>query len=350
MMDAIAKEIEQRKNYLFGTADSNVLDTIYFGGGTPSLLNANDFEVIFTTLSLNYKWNPDTEITLECNPDDVTEEKLSLWKKYGVNRLSIGVQSFIDNHLLTMNRSHNAAMAIHAVELANKCGIDNISIDLIYGLPDLSPADWQENLKTAEQLPIKHISCYALTIEERTALSHFVKTKKINIPTDEIVITQFKELVDWAMNNNFDHYEISNFCQPGFHSRHNSNYWSGKNYIGIGPSAHSYNGNTRQWNIANNNAYIDSVTNSKSYFEAETLTQENKYNEYVMIHLRTKAGVDILQLQQQFGNEYTSHFEKKIAAYVTQNQVVVMQNNYVLTMEGKLFADAIAGDCFVEVK
>ncbi|HRC33628.1 MAG TPA: coproporphyrinogen III oxidase, partial [Bacteroidia bacterium] len=198
--------------------------------------------------------------------------------------------------------------------------------------------------------PIKHISCYALTIEERTALSHFVKTKKINIPTDEIVITQFKELVDWAMNNNFDHYEISNFCQPGFHSRHNSNYWSGKNYIGIGPSAHSYNGNTRQWNIANNNAYIDSVTNSKSYFEAETLTQENKYNEYVMIHLRTKAGVDILQLQQQFGNEYTSHFEKKIAAYVTQNQVVVMQNNYVLTMEGKLFADAIAGDCFVEVK
>ncbi len=349
MMDAIAKEIEHRKNYLFGTAESNVLDTIYFGGGTPSLLNANDFEVIFTTLSLNYKWNPDTEITLECNPDDVTEEKLMLWKKYGINRLSIGVQSFIDNHLLTMNRSHNAAMAIHAVELANKCGIDNISIDLIYGLPDLSPADWQANLKTAEQLPINHISCYALTIEERTALSHFVKTKKINIPTDEIVITQFKELVDWAMNNNFDHYEISNFCKVGFHSRHNSSYWSGKNYIGIGPSAHSYNGHSRQWNIANNNAYIDSVTNSKPYFEAETLTQENKYNEYVMIHLRTKAGVDILQLQQQFGNEYTSHFEKKIAAYVAQNQVVVMQNNYALTMEGKLFADAIAGDCFVEV-
>jgi oxygen-independent coproporphyrinogen-3 oxidase len=248
-----------------------------------------------------------------------------------------------------MNRSHNATMAIHAVDLANKCGIDNISIDLIYGLPDLSPADWQANLKTAEQLPITHISCYALTIEERTALSHFVKTKKISIPTDEIVITQFKELVDWAIKNHFDHYEISNFCKAGFHSRHNSNYWSGQNYIGIGPSAHSYNGNSRQWNIANNTTYIDCVTNSKSYFDKETLTQENKYNEYVMIHLRTKAGVDVLQLQNQFGKEYTSHFEKKIAAFVTQKQVVVMQNNYVLTMEGKLFADAIAGDCFVEV-
>lgn len=349
MVEAIAIEINKRNDYLVDENNSNFLETIYFGGGTPSLLDSSDFEIIFNALSKNYKWNSQTEITLECNPDDVTEAQLTMWKNFGVNRLSIGVQSFIDVHLHTMNRSHNAAMAIHAVELAGKLGIDNISIDLIYGLPDLSPTDWQSNLKTAAKLPIKHISCYALTIEERTALSHFVKTKKINIPTDEIVITQFTSLVEWAAQNNFDHYEISNFCKPGFHSRHNSNYWSGKSYVGIGPSAHSYNGSSRQWNIANNNTYIDCVLNEKSFFEKEMLTTENKYNEYVMIHLRTKAGVDILQLQQQFGKEYTSYFEKKIAAYVAQNQVVVMQNNYALTMEGKLFADAIAGDCFVEV-
>lgn len=344
---AIATEVGLRANYLFDSPTKNNIDTLYFGGGTPSLLNVDELRTIFDALEKNYSWSNATEITLECNPDDITAQSLGLWKDFGINRLSIGVQSFDDDILKMMNRSHDAATAIRAVRMADDAGFDNISVDLIYGLPGLSSDDWLKCLHTVWLMNVKHISCYALTIEERTALSHFVKHKTMAVPGDDVVASQFMELMLWVKANGFEHYEISNFCRPGFQSRHNSNYWSGKNYIGLGPSAHSYNGCARQWNVANNSQYLEALKNNLPYFEEEVLTPQNKYNEYVMLGLRTSTGVNVLALEQIFGLREKEYFETAIEQYVQQQMAEKVNKVYKLTPTGMLFADAIASDCFM---
>ena len=281
MLAAIAFEIEQRKNYLH-----EPVETIYFGGGTPSLLTIYDLQFIIDKLRQNFVIEENAEITLETNPDDIDEKKLSAWKSIGINRLSIGIQSFADADLRWMNRAHNSQQAIKSLQLATKY-FNNISIDLIYGSPVLTDEQWIKNIDTALSFNIPHLSCYALTVEEKTALALMIeKHKKENIDAEKQA-RHFKILLKRLPAAGFEQYEISNFAKHGFRSRHNSSYWNGKNYLGIGPSAHSYNGKFRRWNIANNALYINAVKNNLIYFEEEKLTEIQKLNEFIMTHLRT---------------------------------------------------------------
>ena len=279
LVDGLCKEIEIRKDYL----GNKKLSTIYFGGGTPSLLNASELNKITNTIKEYFEIASDAEITLEANPDDLTIEKIKELKEAGINRLSIGIQSFFDEDLEQMNRSHTAKQAIEAVENAKSNGINNISIDLIYGLPNLTKEKWVYNLEQAFKLDVPHLSAYCLTIEEKTAFNHFLREGKITLPKEPETIEQFELLMSEAEKHKFIHYEISNFCKEGQQSKHNSSYWSNEHYLGIGPSAHSYNGSSRQFNVANNTKYIKGINAGTPDVEMEILTEENKYNEYIMI-------------------------------------------------------------------
>jgi oxygen-independent coproporphyrinogen III oxidase len=341
LVKALATEAAREKEFLAGEA----LDTIYFGGGTPSILEKADLELLLTTIRKDYSITPGVEITLEANPDDISADKLRAWRDLGINRLSIGVQSFFEEELRWMNRAHNAEQAINNLELARK-EFDNITIDLIYGSPLLTDEMWKQNVETAIEMDIPHLSCYALTVEEKTPLHKLINTSKVADVDDEKQARQFLLLMEWLREKGYEHYEVSNFAKPGFRSRHNSSYWKGQKYLGLGPSAHSYNGTERRWNLANNNVYIKSINEGTSQRELELLTPAQKLNEFVMISLRTMEGIDLDQLQEQFGVDERRRIETEVEKYV-KHQLVQYDHPFVrLTDEGMLRADGIASELF----
>ena len=342
MIECLYIEIQKRKNYL----DGKTVETIYFGGGTPSIVESEKIKYLLEKIRSTYKVCKDVEITLELNPDDITEKKIAALKNIGVNRLSIGVQSFHDRDLEFMNRSHNSLQAINAVNLAYNAGIKNITIDLIYGIPGQSMRQWEENLNQLSTLKITHFSAYALTIEPNTKLHHLIKSKKLCQVEDSVIESQFKLLQDISKKMDFTQYEISNFCKKNMMSKHNSSYWEDKWYLGIGPSAHSFNGKERRWNIKSNSKYISRVKNNQVYYEFELLDQKQKYNEYILTCLRTKWGVSFDYLNKNFDVDIQNHFKKEIQKWIKQKKVI-HNKNYELTEDGMLLADAISSDLFI---
>jgi oxygen-independent coproporphyrinogen-3 oxidase len=339
---ALLKEITARKEYL----GEEPVETIYFGGGTPSLLAHNDIALLLQVLAGAFAIAPGAEITLEANPDDITSERLRAWRTAGVNRLSIGVQSFFGADLRWMNRAHDARQALDAIPLTQAAGFDNISIDLIYGGPTLSDTHWRENVDRAIALGIPHLSCYALTVEPRTALDSLIRRHKVADVSSEDQARQFLLLMDWMAAAGYEHYEISNFALPGRRSRHNSAYWQGKKYLGLGPSAHSYDGASRQWNVANNARYIAAPGLP---LEKEVLTPTQQVNEYIMIALRTSEGLDLAALGARFGPQRAEEVRARASKYVHQAKLqLTRQQQLQLTREGKLLADGIAADLFFE--
>ncbi len=349
MIDAILKEIELQKDYL---ADKNV-ETIYFGGGTPSLLDERELSLLFEKINQNFIIAKGAEITLEANPDDLTMEKLQLLKSTPINRLSIGVQSFAEIDLKSMNRAHNVMEAETCIQNAQSLGFDNLTVDLIYGSPTTSNEQWETNVQKLFDFKIPHLSCYCLTVEPGTALDHFVKKGKAQPVDDEKAAHQFEVLMQMMEANGYDHYEISNFAKPGKYARHNSNYWTGKSYLGVGPSAHSFDGKSRQWNIANNALYMKAVefegaasTEIKPRFEKEILSAEQQYNEYVMTALRTMWGCD-LQKIKIWGDTFEKYFLKKSEIFIQNETMRREGDHFILTTKGKLLADNISMEMFV---
>jgi oxygen-independent coproporphyrinogen-3 oxidase len=324
-----------------GDAVSERIETIYFGGGTPSLLNIEELILIIEKIKTVFVVMAEAEITLEANPDDITEEKLIGWKEAGINRLSIGIQSFFDEDLKWMNRAHTAQQAIDNLQLAKKY-FDNITIDLIYGTPALTNEKWKQNVDTAISLNIPHLSCYALTVEAKTPLDKMIRQHQTENINPEKQSEQFLLLMQWMEDAGYEHYEISNFARPGWRSRHNSSYWQGKSYIGLGPSAHSFNGAERQWNISNNNSYIESINKGIIPFEKEILTANQKLNEYIMTSLRTMEGLKLENLDEATADKLKAASRKFIASGLMKSE----SNSLTLTKEGKLLADGIAAALF----
>jgi len=343
MLKSIKKEIRMRQAYL----NNAIITSIYFGGGTPSILNKEEIKGLVDAIYHHFKIDPKAEITLECNPDDLHAEMLTDLKEIGINRLSIGIQSFDDADLKFMNRSHNAKEALNCIQLAKEVGFKNITIDLIYGLPNQSNEKWEQNLKQMLALDVQHFSAYALTVEPKTALKHLIDKKKITPLEEKITVEHFNTLVRIATENNFIHYEISNFGKEGFFSYHNTAYWKNQNYLGVGPSAHSFNGTSRQWNIANNRKYIEKVNKNEAYFEVEKLSNAHQYNEYIFTALRTIWGVELDYITTQFGEEAQQYFKKQVQNWLTQKKMKQLEDTYTLTGTGKLYADAIASDLFI---
>ncbi len=344
LVAAICKEAVLRKTFL-----QEAVDTIYFGGGTPSLLSGSELELLLNTLNEHYTIAPNAEITLEANPDDIDIDKLNDWHQAGINRLSIGIQSFFEEDLQWMNRAHNAQQAKHCIELAQTAGFYNLTIDLIYGTPGLTNERWKQNIETALTLGIPHLSCYALTVEPNTALDVMVrKGTKEEVDADHQAI-HFNILTATLQNAGFEHYEISNFAKPGFRSKHNSSYWQGKPYLGLGPSAHSFDGHvTRQWNISNNTLYINSLQQGIIPFESETLTTVQRINEYLMTGLRTIEGISLNFLEKNWGEERKQEVLKAAQLHIAQQNIQLQNQNIILTALGKFLADGIAADLFVE--
>jgi oxygen-independent coproporphyrinogen-3 oxidase len=339
LTDALLKEIRLQKDYL----DNETVETIYIGGGTPSLLEIEDLRMIIEHVKLVFRITPDAEITLEANPDDITEQKLIDWKTIGINRLSIGIQSFFEEDLQWMNRAHTAQQATDNLQLAKEF-FENITIDLIYGTPQLTNEKWKQNVDTAIALDIPHLSCYALTVEPRTPLDKMIRQHRSAAINPDQQSEQFLLLMQWMEEAGYEHYEISNFARPGSRSRHNSSYWStgpggqGKKYLGLGPSAHSFNGVSRQWDIANNHRYIESINKGIIPFEKEELTPTQQLNEYIMTSLRTLEGIHI-----EIAGEALIEKSKK---YIDAGLMKREKNSLVLTREGKLLADGIAAELF----
>jgi oxygen-independent coproporphyrinogen-3 oxidase len=340
MLKSIKKEITLRNNYL----NNAKVSSIYFGGGTPSILNKGEIKSLINTIYNNFKIDADAEITLECNPDDIDKKKLLELKEIGINRLSIGIQSFDDSDLKFMNRSHNAKEALSCIQFAKEVGFDNITIDLIYGLPNQSNKNWKKNLDKMITLEIPHFSAYCLTVEPKTKLKHLIDKQLLTPLDDEITIDHFNTLVKIANENNFVQYEISNFGKEGFFSNHNTSYWKDQHYLGVGPSAHSFNGSSRQWNVASNKQYIEKINNTDSYFEMEKLSNTQQYNEYIFTALRTIWGIEIEYINKKFGQEALNYFKKQVINWKNQEKINQQGNTYTLTQHGKLYADAIASD------
>lgn len=344
---ALLIEIELRKKYL-NTDEEHCpeVTSIYFGGGTPSLLSYEDMQLIFEKLQQHFSIAATAEITMECNPDDLTPTKIEELKRTPVNRLSIGVQSFFDDDLQLMNRAHNSEQAYKSVVSAAAAGFENITIDLMYALPTLTDDKWVKNLETAFSLPINHISCYNLTVEEQTALAHLIKSGKMSAIDENRAINQFEILQHLAAQNEFEQYEISNFAKDGRYSKHNSSYWKGSSYLGFGPSAHSFNGISRQWNIANNQLYNAALLKGETIFEKENLSVDTLYNEYVMTGLRTMWGADLNYINTKFGAVYSEHFTANVLQFLNTSEVIKTGKRYTLSAKGKLIADAIAAQLF----
>ncbi len=356
MTSSLIKEIELRRKMLestdqkdFGVISSagEKFETIYFGGGTPSLLSADEISSIISAIKKNYNVLPKAEITLEANPDDINSEKLSGWKNAGVNRLSIGIQSFIERDLKWMNRAHNAQQALISIQLVRQAGFKNFSIDLIFGTPGLFDEEWKKNIQTAIDLNIPHISAYALTVEPKTALQKMIELKKKENVNNDVQAGQFLMLMEMMRNAGYEHYEISNFAKPGLKSRHNSSYWQGEKYIGIGPSAHSFNGTERSWNIANNRIYIQSLQQNEIPSEKEILSISQKLDEYIMTSLRTIEGMDLNFIAENFSSGERERIEKLLENNVEKENFFRLNDRIILTDKGKLFADGIAVELFV---
>lgn len=342
MIATMKEEIRVRVPYLC----DQVVETIYFGGGTPSILSSEELEGMLLSVKENYSVIDTTEITIEANPDDITEENLITWKKIGVNRLSIGLQSFREEDLRWMNRAHSSIEALNCVKLAKQAGFKNISVDLIYGLPDLSIEDWKKNIQTVIDFGIQHVSAYCLTVEEKTVLSKWVEQRKIIPANEDEQSEQFETLVSMLSEAGIEQYEISNFSISGFHSQHNSNYWKAKHYLGIGPSAHSFNGVSRSWNIANNRQYMKLFEDKKEWFETEILSTKDQFNELLLIGLRTSDGVDLSQLKSI--QEPSEIFWKKVETMKNDDWLIVSEKRIKLTKSGKLKADYIASELFTD--
>lgn len=341
LVEAILKEIDLQADFLQGEQ----IETIYFGGGTPSLLSANELSQIMAKLRAIHTIDSDPEITLEANPDDINPENLALWKDQGINRLSIGIQSFHQADLEFMNRAHNADEALNCVNLARQAGFDLLTIDLIYGSPTTSDAAWAENLEIFKSLDLDHISCYALTVEPNTALDHFIKKGKSPLVEEEKAARQFEYLVSQLTAWGYEQYEISNFSLPGKYARHNTSYWFGKPYMGIGPAAHSHKPGLRQWNIANNAKYIKSIEGGEVPFEQEILSPDEQYNEYVLTRLRTQWGCNRLDIQK-LGAAYLKHFEAEAAILIKSGHLLQQGDNYMLAPEARFLADGLAVELF----
>ena len=357
MIQAMVVETGLQSGYLEGQK----IGTVYFGGGTPSALPVEDIALIIEEIRSHHMVSEQVEITLEANPDDISTENVAAWKSTGINRLSIGIQAFQDDLLKAWNRSHSSAQALEAIELVQKGGIENITADLIYGGPGLSDEDWIANIQRLMDSGIPHISSYALTVETGTALFHQIEKGKSILPDDEQANRQYAILQNMLAANGFQQYEVSNFAKPGFESRHNSSYWSGAHYLGIGPSAHSFNGTSRQWNIAHNIKYIRSLQEGIVPFEKEELTELHRYNELVMTGMRTSRGID-MERMAMLGEGFVEYLNQKIsqgvvANYVEQNEEGVVTNyaerfeknefgNWVLKPAYLFFADGIASDLF----
>ena len=344
LVEAILTEIDLRLPYL----KNKNIETIYFGGGTPSLLSEKDLFLILEKLYKTYNVSSHAEITLEANPDDLNIDKLKELKRLEINRLSIGLQSFNDEELIWMNRAHTAAESEASVKRSQDKGFENISIDLIYGSKFSNLTNWKKTLDKTIALDVKHISSYNLTIEDKTKLGHDFKVKKEMAIDDEKSSELFLEMIDRLEKNKFIHYEISNFGKENWFSNHNSNYWKGIEYIGFGPSAHSFDGVSRQWNISNNSLYIKNVNDTnESYFEKELLSEVDQFNEYILTSLRTIWGIDAEVLKNKFSSKIIHSFNRNINTYISKGMVTFTNNQYVLTIKGKLFADRIASELFV---
>ena len=341
-LEALLNEILLQKKYL----NDEVVDTIYLGGGTPSLLSEADLYHIINAIYRNFAVAADPEITFEANPDDITLEGLNSWRKNKINRLSIGVQSFFEEDLRWMNRAHTALQAEHSIRLAQDAGLDNITIDLIFGTPTLTDANWQINVQKAISLAIPHLSCYALTVEQRTPLDAMIRKQTVRGVSQDDQARQFLFLIDWLEAAGYEQYEISNYALPGHRSRHNSSYWEGKKYLGLGPSAHSFNGNARQWNVSNNALYIQSLQQNIVPFEVEVLTPTQKLNEWIMTSLRTKEG---LRLDPAMADRRVIEtLEGKSRRFQDEKLLLQYENALVLTRKGKLYADGIAAELFFD--
>ncbi len=340
MVEALCTEIALQKDYL----DTKILHSIYFGGGTPSLLTGDELQQIFDTIRQYFTIADDAEITLEANPDDLQLAKLQTLKAIGINRLSIGVQTFNDHYLQTMNRTHTAAEAIACVENTKLIGFNNFSIDLMYGFPAANHLNWQADIAQVLAFRPTHISTYCLTIEPKTALYHQVKTKQFVPASDNFAAEQYEILIEQLTTQDYQHYEISNFALPTFYARHNSNYWKKGKYLGIGASAHSYNGTTRQANIANNNLYIKAIRQGQIPAEIEVLTPAEHINEYILVNLRTTWGCNREWLATNYNYKFS---EKLLAAYAQQGLMVYDSQTVYLTSKGRLLADKICSDFFV---
>lgn len=338
MVEALADEIQLR-----GTGEP--LETIYFGGGTPSLLTPNELQLLLNAISACFEVSSVREITLECNPDDCSEERLLAWKNLGVNRLSIGLQSFTDTQLHWMNRTHSAAEGLVAVERAKQAGFDLLTVDLMYGLPDLSPENWKAQLQQVIDLNVEHISAYCLTVEERTPLAKWVKSGTIHPSDADQQSQQFELLVETLEQAGFEQYEISNFARNGSYSIHNTAYWQGKTYVAIGPSAHGFDGTSRYWNVSNNQEYMRLVEAGELPGETEELNAYDLFNEAVMVGLRTQWGVNKEHLFSLL--EPGKDWQQRVEDYISSGKMLDTGSAFVLTKEGKLLADAIASDLFV---
>lgn len=341
MLHCLKKEIALRKEELKGEK----VETIYFGGGTPSVLNTSEINNLIATVYHHFDVIENPEVTLEANPDDLSEEKIIELSKTVINRLSIGVQSFFEKDLKLMNRAHNASEAKKCLKIATQY-FNNISVDLIYGIPDCSNKDWEENIKTALDFGISHISSYALTVEPKTALESLIAKGKIKNVDDVKAEEQFQILTKTLKKEGFIHYELSNFGKENYFSKNNSSYWLGKSYLGIGPSAHSFNGKQRSWNVRNNTHYIKAILEDKLPIERETLSKTDRYNEYVMTGLRTVWGVSLEKIKNDFGDDFLNYLEKLSNRFIIEDLLYIENKTLKTTQKGKFLADGIASDLF----
>ena len=361
MITAIADEIALRKDEI-----SEVVETIYFGGGTPSLLSIDEIQFLLDAIYSNFKVVENPEITLEANPDDLSEEKIIELSNTPINRLSIGIQSFFEDDLKMMNRAHTASESLNSLSVATR-HFENITVDLIYGIPNMSADKWRVNLQKVFDLGINHISSYALTVEPKTALESFIKKGMYPPLEEELAAQHFDILVEETAKNGFVHYEISNFGKPNFFSKHNTSYWKGINYYGFGPSAHSFDGESRSWNIANNIKYVKSINQKMLPSESEILSKNDRFNEYIMTGLRTIWGVDLEKIKEEFGQKHVEHLMKSSQKFIDQSLLVFASNakqsvfkneitssqtprkdkKLITTQKGKFLADGIASELFI---
>ena len=341
MIQAIADELLMRKSEITET-----IETIYFGGGTPSLLTTNEIQFLIDTIYKNYKVIKSPEITLEANPDDLSEEKIVELSKSPINRLSIGIQSFFDEDLKFMNRAHSASESNKSLSVASR-HFENITIDLIYGVPNMTLGKWKENLKIAFDFGINHVSSYALTVEPKTALDVFIKNGKYPPLDEQLAANHFEILVEEMKKNGFIHYEISNFGKPDFFSKHNTSYWQGKQYLGVGPSAHSFKWNQRSWNVSNNAKYIQSIQDKTLPSEVEVLSVIDQFNEYIMTGLRTVWGVSLEKVEKEYGETYKIHLINGIESYLRMGLLKIQENWIITTEKGKFLVDGISAELFM---
>jgi len=342
MINSLIRELQIRKNELQNTP----IETIYFGGGTPSVLSVDEIQLLMNAIYDTYPVIENPEVTLEANPDDLTEEKISAFSMSPINRLSIGVQSFFEKDLILMNRAHNSQEAKNCLSIATQY-FKNISVDLIYGIPNCTNQEWLENIRMALSFGISHISSYALTVEPKTALESLIKKGKIEMTSDQVAQEQFHLLTDELEKHHFVHYELSNFGKENYFSKNNTAYWLGKSYLGFGPSAHSFDGKKRSWNIRNNVTYIKSLQADQLPIEREVLTKTDQYNEYIMTGLRTIWGVSLQKIEQNFGKNYRTYLQNQSKKYIQQDLLYFEDKILKTTKKGKFLVDGIASDLFM---